>query len=264
MSSLERGGLSGGPSTGSAPEASYSTPQPMSAEDRSLMAAGMAHELNNLLTIVLASLEQMRRQPLDERGQQQLARAQWGARQAGRLTRQMLSSGRRESEDDPVVDLNETVGTFARTMGRGAMGQGADVATRLVVETASGALPARLDAAQLELALLNLVRNAADATPGGDPVTIRTARHAMDGLGDQPTIEVSVSDTGTGMAPETVQRATAAFFTTKGRGRGTGLGLWMVQRFAEESGGKVEIETAMGRGTTVRIVLPRPDGVEPS
>lgn len=256
-SDLGRDGLNGE----SAPEALVAAPRHGSPEDRSA-AAGMAHELNNLLTIVLSSLEQMRRQPLDARGQQQLARAQWGARQAGRLNRQVLSAARHESEDDAVVDLNRAVGAFARTMGQGAVGEGAGSEARLVVETVSGPLPARLDPGQLELALLNLVRNAADAMAGGGPVVIRTARHRMDGLGGQPTIEVSVSDTGTGMAPETVQRATKAFFTTKGWGRGTGLGLWMVQRFAAESGGKVEIETAVGRGTTVRLILPRPEGDE--
>ena len=248
----------------STPEAVHGVPQRAFPEDRFLMAAGRAHELNNLLTIVLGSLEQMRRQPLDERGQQQLERAQWGARQAGRLSRQALSSARHDSDDEPLVDLNEAVGAFVRTMGRGAMGQCAGDGIRLVVETAPGPLPTRLDLGQLELALLNLVRNAADAMPGGDPVVLRTARHRTVGLGDGSTIEVSVSDTGTGMAPETVQRATAAFFTTKGRGRGTGLGLWMVQRFAQESGGKVEIETALSRGTTVRIILPRSEGPEPS
>ncbi len=240
-------------------EAFHTAPQHDPPTDFSVMAAGTAHELNNLLTIVLGSLEQICRQPLDERGQQQLERAQWGARQAGRLSRQVLSSARRESDGAPLVDLNEAVGAFARTMGRGAMGQGAGDGTKLVVETAPGPLPARLDPGQLELALLNLVRNAADAMPGGDPVVIRTARHRADGLG-KPAVELSVSDTGMGMAPETLQRATTAFFTTKGRGRGTGLGLSMVQRFAEESGGKVEIETALGHGTTVRLILPRPEG----
>jgi signal transduction histidine kinase len=79
----------------------------------------------------------------------------------------------------------------------------------------------------------------------------------MDGLGERPTVEVAVSDTGAGMTPEAARHATEAFFTTKGPGRGTGLGLWMARRCAEAAGGKVEIETAPGQGTTVRLVLPR-------
>lgn len=213
--------------------------------------AGAVHDLNNLLTVVLGSLEQLRRQSLDGRGQGQLDRAQWGVRQAGRLARQVLAASRDEGSGDGIVDLNEAVHSFDAMVGHVA-GKG----VTLVVEAAPKTLPARLDAGQLELALLNLVRNAADAMPGGGQVFVRTAGHRVDGLGARPTVEVSVSDTGTGMAPEIVQRATDPFFTTKG-GRGTGLGLWLVQRFAHEAGGKVEIETGLGRGTTVRLTLPR-------
>lgn len=77
-------------------------------------------------------------------------------------------------------------------------------------------------------------------------------RHAVDGLGNQPTVEVAVFDTELGMAPEAVRRATEAFYTTKQREGGTGLGLWMVRHFAEQAGGKVEIETAPGQRTTVK------------
>lgn len=216
-----------------------------------VLAAGMVHDLNNVLTVVLASLEQLRRQPLDSQGQRQLDRAQWGARQAARLARRVIALSRGEGGDGEAVDLNDVVGAFARTLGQAA-GEGVG----LVMEAAPGPLPARLDAGQLELALLNLVRNAADAMAGGW-VVIRTAGHRVDGLGGQPTVEVAVSDTGTGMTPETARRARDAFFTTKGREQGTGLGLWMVHRFAAEAGGKVEIETAMGGGTTVRLVFPR-------
>lgn len=218
-----------------------------------VVAAGMVHDLCNMLMIVLGSLEQLRRQPLDAHGQQQLDRAQWGARQAARLARQVLASSHGEAGGDGAVDLNEIAGAFGAVMG-----QAAGEAVSLAVETAPGTLPARLDAGQLELALLNLVRNAADAMPGGGRIVVRTAGH-RDGLGGQPTVEIAVSDTGTGMAPETVQHARDAFFTTKGREQGTGLGLWTVQRFAAEAGGKVEIETSMGRGTTVRLVFPRSD-----
>jgi signal transduction histidine kinase len=214
--------------------------------------AGAVHDLNNLLTVVLGSLEQLRRQPLDGQGRTQLDRAQWGARQAGRLARQVLAAARGET-DDGIVDLNDAVRTFDAMVGQVA-GQGVS----LVVKASPKALPARIDAGQLELALLNLVRNAADAMPGGGRIVVRTAGHRVDGLGGMPTVAVSVSDTGTGMSPEIVRRATDPFFTTKG-GRGTSLGLWMVQRFAHEAGGKVEIETRPGRGTTVRVTLPRAD-----
>jgi signal transduction histidine kinase len=215
------------------------------------MAAGVAHEVSNLLTIVLGSLDQLRRQDLDEPGRQQLARAEWGARQAGRLTRQVLRSVNSDAHDD-LVDLNTVLAEFIN-LTKHAVGDG----ITLVVEAAPEPLPARLDPGHLELALLNLVRNAAFAMSGRGQVVLRTSAHmAPDGIGEKPTVEVSVSDRGTGMPPEFVRRATDPFFTTKSN-QGTGLGLWIVQRFVAEFGGKIQIVTAVGLGTTVRLVFPR-------
>jgi signal transduction histidine kinase len=218
------------------------------------LAAGIAHEFNNLLTVVLGSLEQLRRQPLDGQGRRQLERAEWGVWQAGRLSRQVLSFARPQGGAARTVDLNEVLGAFDALLGHAA-GDRASLALRLAPQP----LPARLDPGQLELAVLNLVRNAADATPAGGSITVRTAGQQVDGLGGQPTVEVSVSDTGTGMAPEVLGRAATAFFTTKEPGRGTGLGLWMVERFAAAWGGRMDIQTAVGQGTTVRLVFPRAD-----
>lgn len=217
------------------------------------LATGVAHEFNNLLTVVLGSLEQLRRQPLDERGQKQLDRAEWGVRQAGRLSRQVLSFAHLQSGEARIVDLNEALASFDALLGHAGDRAG------LVLQLAPQPLPARLEPGQLELAVLNLVRNAADATPAGGSITVRTAGHPADGPGGQPTVEVSVSDTGTGMAPEVLGRAATAFFTTKEPGRGTGLGLWMVERFVAAWGGRMDIQTAVGQGTTVRLVFPRAD-----
>lgn len=216
------------------------------------MATGIAHEFNNLLTIVLGSLEQLRRQPLNERGQVQLTRAEWGARQAERLARQILSLAGRRASEPQVVDLNTTIAEFDKIIGH-AIKDG----TRLVLELSQKPLPVQLDVAQLELALLNLVRNASDAMGGTGSVIIRTVGHRVDGLGGKPTVEVSVSDTGNGMPPEIAQQATKGFFTTKPPGQGSGLGLWMVQSFVTDWEGKLDIETAVGQGTTVRLTFPR-------
>jgi signal transduction histidine kinase len=216
------------------------------------MAAGMAHEFNNLLTIALGSLEQLRRQSLDERGHMQLERAEWSVRQAGRLAQQVLSFVRREAGELQHVDLNVIIGAFDKIMSHAAGDR-----IRFVLELYRMPLPVRLDPHQFELALLNLVRNATDAMSGSGAVTIRTVAHRSDGPEGQQTVEVSVSDTGSGMPPEIVERATTSFFTTKPRGKGTGLGLWMVKRFAAASGGKLGIDTEVGRGTTVRLVFPR-------
>lgn len=216
--------------------------------------AGSVHDLRNMLTIVLASLEQLRRQSLDARGQQQLERAEWSARQAGQLARELLASARDEaaSAAAAIVDLNEAVRAFAATLGGNVDGD-----ARLAVELAEESLPVRLDRSELERVLLNLVRNATDAMTDGGQIMIRTVGHRVDGLGGHLTVEVAVSDTGTGMAPEVVRHATEAFYTTKGPGHGSGLGLWVARRFAEDAGGKIAIETAPGQGTTVSLILPR-------
>lgn len=238
------------------------TAQPGSMEDADRpipLGADTAHELANLMMVVSGSLEQLRRQPFDERGQQQLARAEWGVRQAAQLTRQVLSQARGEDGTAKVVDLNAVVGEFAAVMGQQA-GQGVQLTAQLV----PAPLPVRLDASLLELVLLNLVRNAADAMPDGGQVVLRTKGPQLDGLGDQLAAEVAVSDTGTGMAPDVTQRAAEAFFTTKPNGKGTGLGLWMAHRFASTHDGKISIETAPGQGTTVRLALPCADDGEQS
>ena len=221
-----------------------SRPEPLTARGGDSSAQIDAiHDLNNLLTVVLGSLEQLHRQPLDERGHRQLSRVEWGVLQAGQLAREVLVSTCGESVCNTVLDLNEAVKAF-ETM----IGQVAAKGVRLAVETTPRLLPAQLDAERLHRALLNLVRNAAAALPGDGSVIIRTAGHLVDGLGGQPTVEISVSDTGAGAAPG--ERVTTS------PEDGAEHRLRMVQRFAAESGGKVEIETDSGQGTTVRLIFP--------
>jgi len=125
----------------------------------------------------------------------------------------------------------------------------------VAIKTAPEPLPAHLDGGQLKLALLHLVRNAVHAMAGKGWMTIRTAGHVVDGLGGQPTVEVSVSATDPGTPPEAIERATARPSTINTPSQDTGL--QMVQRFVVAAGGKVEIETALGKGITVRLVFPR-------
>ena len=213
------------------------------------MATGVAHEFNNLMTIVAGSLEQARAHPSSERQAKQLARAAWAADHAGRLTQQMLSFSRRQFHDAKPADL----GSLARNLDS-LMGQVAGDSVALEVSLSPEPLPVAVDAGQLELALLNLVRNAADAMPDGGRLKISTRSL---GAGDGQLLAVlEVADTGTGMTPDVARRATDPFFTTKDRGKGTGLGLSMVDGFAQQSGGRMDIESAPGQGTRVRIVLP--------
>jgi signal transduction histidine kinase len=217
-----------------------------------LVSAGVAHEFSNLLTVMLGSLQQLRRQSLDASGEEQLDRLEWGARQATRLLRQVLSLARRPTGKPQLVNLNEAVQGFDKMLTHVA-GQYVEVS----LELARQPLLARVEPDQLELALLNLVRNASDAMAGIGRIVVRTSGHRVDGLGGQPSVEVSVTDTGPGMSPEVVQHATDSFFTTKEPGNGTGLGLWMVQRFVSASDGKLDIQTNSGQGTTVRVIFPR-------
>ncbi len=217
-----------------------------------MVTAGVTHEFNNLLTIVLSSLEQLRKQKLDERGLELLQRAEWGARQAARVTGQVLSFARGEGREVRVADLNEAVIGCDKVLTHAAGG-----GVQVTFDLAPRPLPARLEFGQLELALLNLVRNASDATAGVGRILVRTSGHPTDGLDGQATVEVSVIDAGPGMADAVIRQAAEPFFTTKASGGGTGLGLWMVRRFMESCGGKLVIESEPGRGCTMRLVFPR-------
>lgn len=224
-------------------------------ETLTVVATGLAHEYADLMTIVLSSLEQLRRQPLDATGRQQLDRAERGVRTAARLTRQVLSLAGRRPGPERSVDVNRVIAGFG-TMMRQALGD----ATTLALELAPEPLPVRLEGSQLELALLNLVRNAGEAMPEGGQVTVRTA-----GDSGSSAVEIAVVDTGVGMPPEIVERANQPFFSTKRRDRrpgqprrdGLGLGLSMVKGFLIHCRGRMAIDTAPGRGTTVRLILPR-------
>lgn len=216
------------------------------------MAASVAHEFNNLMTVVAGSLEQARKHPSNERQANQLARATWGTEHAGRLTQQMLSFSGRQFHDAKLADLNVLASNLDSLMAQLA---GPDI--KLALELCPEPLPVQVDAGQLELALLNLVRNAADAMPGGGTLTISTGPHGRNV--DDGRVALAVADTGVGMPPEVLRRAAEPFFTTKERGKGTGLGLSMVRGFTQQSGGLLEINSAPGLGTRVSVVLPRQD-----
>ena len=214
------------------------------------LASSLAHEFNNLMTIVLGSLERAEIERDDARRATQLKRATWGARRASRLTDQMLSFARRQFHDTRTLDLNAMLRNFD-----GILEQMAGLQAKVALDLAGGVLPVALDPGQLELALLNLVRNAADAGPPGGMIRIATQRLPVV-AGSVPMAEIAIIDQGTGMSAETALRATEPFFTTKQPGHGTGLGLSMVSGFAEQSGGRLVIESTLGSGTTIRLLFP--------
>lgn len=221
------------------------------------MASGVAHEFNNLMTVVVSSVERATAAVVDERQRAQLHRADQAARRAGRLTQQMLSFAQRQHLDARPVDVAALVRDLDSILPRVA-GEGVRVELDLPRDPA----PATLDRGQFEGALIALVRNAAEAMPDGGRVRVGVREYrswdAAEGQTGRFWVELHVADEGEGMPPEVARRATEPFFTTKATG--TGLGLPMVHGFAEQSGGRLVIETTPGRGTTVRVVLPRLEG----
>jgi signal transduction histidine kinase len=215
------------------------------------VTGGVAHDFNNLLGAIMGALTMLRRRASDPKEVELLTLAEEAADKGAKITQQMLAFARRQSIEAEIVDINEAVKGMSELL-RHTVGSGVTIH----YELAQDVPPARIDPVGFEMAILNLAANARDAMPQGGTLIIFTARCAgeADGAGD--AIAVAVSDDGTGMPEEVRQRALEPFFTTKGPGRGTGLGLASVYGFATQAGGTVSIESNVGRGTTVRIILP--------
>jgi PAS domain S-box-containing protein len=220
------------------------------------LTGGIAHDFNNLLMATLGSLELLRKRLPDDRKTRALfENAVQAAQRGASLTRRMLAFARRQDLHPERVDVRELVHGMASLLER-SLGREIAIETRFPLN-----LPAVvIDANQLESALLNLGLNARDAMPNGGSITIAARQHMEAGVSSNPQsgryVCLSVTDTGEGMDEETLQRATEPFFTTKGVGKGTGLGLPMVYGLAEQSGGRLVIESRKGQGTTVEIWLP--------
>ncbi len=230
------------------------------------LTGGVAHDFNNLLTVILGNAELLS-EVLPEGGEpQRLARMVGAAAQRGaELTQRLLAFARKQALAPKVVDVNQLVAGMDALLRR-SLGE------HIAIEWVRGAglWPALVDPGQLENALLNLALNARDAMPQGGKLTIETAnahldedyaaRHAE--LQPGQYAMVAVSDTGVGIEPAHLAQVFEPFFTTKGKGKGTGLGLAMVYGFVKQSQGHVAIYSEPGRGTTVKLYLPRPGAGE--
>jgi signal transduction histidine kinase len=218
------------------------------------LTGGIAHDFNNLLQAVSGMLGLIARHPDEtDRVRKWAEQGLKAAERGTRLTGQLLAFSRVQRLDLKPVAVEPMVTNMLDLLDR-SLGPGVEIATDLQ----AGDALVIADKTQLELALLNLSINARDAMPDGGVVTIGAAPAAAVGE-DFPdgAVEIRVSDTGTGMPPEVIERAFEPFFTTKGIGKGTGLGLSMVYGVASQSGGSVRIESEAGRGTTVIITLRR-------
>ena len=226
------------------------------------LTSGVAHDFNNLLTVILGNVEQMRKKADDPALQRRLEMMGEASRRGARLTAQMLAFSRQQKLEPRPVDLNDTVKSM-RDLLHSTIGGSVQIASPRL---ADDLWPAMIDPTQIELVILNLAINARDAMEVGGSLTIRTANVT---LGEPETAEappagdyvmVSVSDTGSGMTEAVRARAFEPFFTTKEVGKGSGLGLSQVFGLAKQSGGGVAIETEVGRGTTIKVFLPRASG----
>ncbi|AWN50273.1 histidine kinase [Methylobacterium terrae] len=226
------------------------------------LTGGLAHDFNNLLAGISGSLELMQTRMSQGRMgdlDRYMTVAQGAAKRAAALTHRLLAFSRRQTLDPKPTNVNRLVHDMEELVRR-TVGPG----IHLEVVGLSGAWPALIDPGQLENALLNLCINARDAMPDGGRITIETANKWIDDAGsrqhDLPPgqyLSVCVTDTGTGMAPDIIDKVFEPFFTTKPTGQGTGLGLSMVYGFARQSGGQVRIYSEVGEGTTVCLYLPR-------
>jgi len=219
------------------------------------LAGGVAHDFNNLLTGVLGNLDMLERRLKSEESLRRVRAARAAAERGARLTHQLLAFSRKQRLAPTPLDLNRLVSEASDMLFRtiGAI-------IRIETVLTDGLWPALVDPTQIELVLLNLAINARDAMPEGGRLTIRTANVSRaDAPLDPPSdfVLISVSDTGQGMSDEVLRRAVEPFFTTKGPGKGSGLGLSMVHGVATQSGGGLHIDSRPGRGTTVSVYLPR-------
>ena len=226
------------------------------------LTGGIAHDFNNMLAIVIGSLDLAKRRLATDVAAATVCieNALDGAQRAAQLTGRLLAFSRQQPLAPRALDANKLVGGMSEMLRR-------TVGEQLKVETvlAGGLWNTFADPGQLENAILNLCVNARDAMPDGGRLTLETGNAHLDDAYAADNAEVtpgqyvviSVTDTGAGMPPEVAERAFDPFYTTKGVGRGTGLGLSQVHGFVRQSGGHVKIYSEPGIGTTVKLYLPR-------
>lgn len=212
------------------------------------LTGGIAHDFNNMLAAILSAAEVIQRGAQgDARLELAASTIEKAALRGANLTRHLLAFARRQTLQPSAANVNVLV-EEALTLARPALGATIEVGVR-----SSGEAFALVDPTQLTAALLNLCINARDAmAERGGALTI-----SVDTPPGSETVRIAVKDTGAGMSVETIGRAVEPFFTTKGVGKGTGLGLSMVFGFARQSGGDLQIESAVGQGTTMTLILPR-------
>ncbi|QKM51119.1 Sensor kinase CckA [Burkholderia glumae] len=227
------------------------------------LVGSVAHDFNNLLMIISSNIQIVRRRGADQLDTE-LTAVERALKNGQSLTRQLLGVARKQPLRSETIDVPQWLGSSCRELLKTSLSS----KSSLVIEMPPDIWPIRVDLAELELAVINLSVNARDAMPTGGRFTIAaqnlTFRHE-DGFpltGDY--VCIALSDTGSGMPPEVLAHAFEPLFTTKPKGMGTGLGLPQVFAFCERSGGIATIDSEQGRGTTVRLYLPRAKAGDPA
>jgi PAS domain S-box-containing protein len=226
------------------------------------LTGGIAHDFNNLLTVIVGNLELLEPRLSDNAQMELLREVKEASEKGAQLTDHLLTFARRQRLESQKISLNSMVTAVADLLRRTI---GANIV--LDVVPASSLWMTRADPGLIETAIVNLVINARDAMPVGGRIVVETRNATLDAAGTEliPGLPVgeyvvlSVTDNGHGMMPEVAERAFEPFFTTKGPGKGSGLGLASVYGFARQSGGHATLYSEIGKGTTVRIYLPRAD-----
>jgi CheY-like chemotaxis protein len=229
------------------------------------LTGGVAHDFNNLLTVIAGNLEMLDATLQDPRQRELLSEAQSASQDGAKLTAQLLAFGRRQPLNPTPTDVGPLISNFAELLRR-TLGESIDLS--IVIRGSTHR--AVVDAPQLNNAILNLVINARDAMQRGGRLTIEVSHTRLDADYAQTYpdaragryVLIEITDTGLGMSQEVRRRAFEPFFTTKPAGAGTGLGLSMVYGFVKQSGGNVQLDSELGRGTTVRLFLPFADPVD--
>jgi signal transduction histidine kinase len=228
------------------------------------LTGGIAHDFNNILGIIKGNLEILQRAfPDHEFAQDRLQAALAGTTRGADITRKLLAFSHKKSQETKRVSVNPPIREFEHLIGKSLT-----AAVKLELDLGTDLWAVDIDPADFENVILNLALNARDAMPDGGQLKIQTQNRSITpadaekdpDLREGDFVCISVTDTGTGMTAETLEKIFEPFFTTKEEGKGTGLGLSMVYGFIKQSGGQIRINSKTGVGTTFRLYLPRPAG----
>lgn len=227
------------------------------------LTGGLAHDFNNILMLISVNVEALLDQEVPARTRERLEQIEKSASRAAELTQQLLAYSRRQPLQPRLTDLNELVFATSKLLGR-TLGEHIEIEAIL----ADDLWITNVDRTQLETSLVNLSLNARDAMPGGGQLLIETRNVILDQdyVSQNPDVAVgayamlAVTDTGTGIPPDALEKVFEPFFTTKEVGRGTGLGLSMVYGFIKQSNGHIKVYSELNRGTSIKMYLPRADG----